>query len=654
MRLVSLKLRNFMPYKCDQDVTFAVKGNRNVTLIYGDNMRGKTSLLNAIRWALYGRALGRHLRPIKSTDILNKDAFHERDFMARVALTFVHQGEDFEIVRTMKPRVMIDTPREEDHYEITVSMKRNQDPIPGDQVDVVVGHVLSESISRFALFDGELLQEYEQLVAEASSESDKIKDAIEKALGVPALTNGRAHIAELLHRAQKQFAKEGAKDSQHAKLSQALLDELEGARKEQQELTQLKERTAGECEQLDDDLRRYARAEAVHARVSEVQQAQATATESQERAMHRRRQLAPRGWLALVSPSLAAKRLELEGKLLDVRGTLESSVRIRVEERLRLLSLQTGQCALCGERLEDLTRERLKSREGPPPSADVNQISSELAQLTRQLERLETLGAGTIAHDLIEAEREYDRSTVELIRLKQREADLLAEIPGIDTTELERKRSRFELLQREIGRIDGQIAAQNAKCTELQKRYDALIKTAASGSQVSSQLIARKVRLLTAMNEIFEKSVDRLRSKLRSRVQQSATDTFCRLTTEKQYKGLVINDRYGLEIRDQLDRPVSVRSAGAEQIVALSLIDGLSHASGSAGVLVMDTPFGRLDLKHRSHVLSHLPQMAEQIVLLVHEGELSRTRDLAPIADFVSGQFEIGRVSPTQSIITRL
>ena len=67
----------------------------------------------------------------------------------------------------------------------------------------------------------------------------------------------------------------------------------------------------------------------------------------------------------------------------------------------------------------------------------------------------------------------------------------------------------------------------------------------------------------------------------------------------------------------------------------------------------MDTPFGRLDLKHRAHVLSYLPKMARQVVLLVHEGELSRERDYGHIAEHVAAAYEIERISATQSLIER-
>ena len=49
------------------------------------------------------------------------------------------------------------------------------------------------------------------------------------------------------------------------------------------------------------------------------------------------------------------------------------------------------------------------------------------------------------------------------------------------------------------------------------------------------------------------------------------------MSTQKSYRGLEINDNYGLEIIDASGGHVAVRSAGAEQIVALSLIDGLNR-----------------------------------------------------------------------------
>ena len=45
-----------------------------VLIIFGENMHGKTSLLNAVRWALYGEALDRQKRIVPNEKLLNTDA----------------------------------------------------------------------------------------------------------------------------------------------------------------------------------------------------------------------------------------------------------------------------------------------------------------------------------------------------------------------------------------------------------------------------------------------------------------------------------------------------------------------------------------------------------------------------------------------------
>jgi DNA sulfur modification protein DndD len=57
MKLLKLTATNFMPYKGTMSLSFPTKPEQNVMIVYGDNMRGKTSLLNALRWAFYGKAL---------------------------------------------------------------------------------------------------------------------------------------------------------------------------------------------------------------------------------------------------------------------------------------------------------------------------------------------------------------------------------------------------------------------------------------------------------------------------------------------------------------------------------------------------------------------------------------------------------------------
>ena len=125
------------------------------------------------------------------------------------------------------------------------------------------------------------------------------------------------------------------------------------------------------------------------------------------------------------------------------------------------------------------------------------------------------------------------------------------------------------------------------------------------------------------------------------------------MTTQKAYLGLEINENYGLSIKDSSGRTVSMRSAGAEQVVALSLIDGLNRTGRAIGPVVMDTPFGRLDPKHRDNILAYLPTVTSQFVLLVHSGEITPESDLAGIKAKIGSVYTIKEVSETQSRIER-
>ena len=83
--------------------------------------------------------------------------------------------------------------------------------------------------------------------------------------------------------------------------------------------------------------------------------------------------------------------------------------------------------------------------------------------------------------------------------------------------------------------------------------------------------------IATDLERTFSASIEELRDRLRERVGSLANDAFKKMTTQKEYRGLEINSNYGLSILDGAGRKVPLRSAGAEQVVALSLIDGLNR-----------------------------------------------------------------------------
>ena len=56
MLIKSLRMENFRQFKGTTKVDFSCDPDRNVTIILGDNTFGKTTLLQAFNWCLYGVA----------------------------------------------------------------------------------------------------------------------------------------------------------------------------------------------------------------------------------------------------------------------------------------------------------------------------------------------------------------------------------------------------------------------------------------------------------------------------------------------------------------------------------------------------------------------------------------------------------------------
>jgi DNA sulfur modification protein DndD len=237
--------------------------------------------------------------------------------------------------------------------------------------------------------------------------------------------------------------------------------------------------------------------------------------------------------------------------------------------------------------------------------------------------------------------------------LKTRSSGCATKFTATIPADIARKRALRDEKVKEEGRLQQDVVQRRKEIDKIKGDLAVAQKTIEGMSQARSLRSTTKARLCEDLESIFNLSIERLRDKLRDTVQARADEAFHKMTTQAAYRGLEINRNYGLSIIDDLGRKVTVRSAGAEQVVALSLIDGLNRTGRAAGPVVMDTPFGRLDLKHRDNILTYLPDATSQFVLLVHSGEIRPQTDLAAIAPRIGAVYKIKEINARQSTIVK-
>lgn len=658
MKLLKLTVSNFMPYKGTQTIEFPTEETRNIMLVLGENMRGKTSLMNALRWGFYEKAWGRHSRRIALQDIINKDAAAEGDWRIDVHIVLEANGHLYELRRTAERRPQVLTPSRPEDFIVGLHLTRDGIVLSGDQYESEINQIAPEQVSRFFLFDGELLDQYEELLVEGSEQGRQIKEAIEQVLGVPALINGRNQLGAILKAAQKSQAHDlahiaglRAQGEKTEKLT-TLLDTFEA---DLEDLSAKLTATRQERTKLEDELEGAASVLALKASLDAARESGKTQADIARRKREERKVVLSEAWKDLLTAKLSTKRDSLSSRRAELMAALNA--RSRLEGRIDNLRkvLATSECPTCHQALSPERRERLGADLGAleverDQSGDALQ---EMQEIAAQIDVLDKIRGVNARERLASIDRDIRAADVAAQKAENDIERITDQIAGHDTAELARKRVLAAEKLKEEGRL---TEATKAVKEKIQQTKDdlAIAQRAIEGlAGARTQRSTQKAKIAADLEKTFQHSIEELRDRLRKRVEQLASEAFKQLTTQKAYRGLEINDSYGLSILDSQGRKVSIRSAGAEHIVALSLIDGLNRTGRAIGPILMDTPFGRLDPKHRDNILTYLPTVASQFVLLVHGGEVRIESDLASVNHRVGAIYEIVEISDTQSRIVR-
>lgn len=659
MNLISLSMKNFMPYKGEQKIVFPEDSSRNVMVIFGDNMRGKTSLLNAVRWVFYGRALGRHLREIELHRLLNSEAALEGDWEMEVSVKFKADEHGYDLRRRSTKKPLVAAPSKPEDFDTIVALLKDGLAVNGNLIEAEINKFVPEQVSRFFLFDGELLQEYEALLIEGSEQGKKIKVAIEQVLGVPALIHGRDESTALLRKAQKQQSQDlthvagmERQAEQQANL-QAKQDSFE---KDVASLRRKLEETKVERTGLDDDLEKTEAVQLAKARLDALDKRKRDIVEFLKTTHEEKLGLLSKAWKDLLQPKLKAKREHLREEQQRVTSLIgkRSSLDTRIETFRRLLATNT--CPTCeqsiGEERKAIAGSELGTLEGEIRDLEIDQNA--LTSVSAEMNAIDKLIVAPVGPVIRRIEADTRKHDVELIKAENEIETLNEKIKGFDTAEMARKRAFRDQMLKNESTLERDIQGAQTNIETVKRDLAIVAKTIQGMPQARAQRSTAAVDFLIKLEKVFSESIERLRDNLRHHVEVKATDAFRNMTTQNAYRGLSINKNYGLTILDEHGRPVETRAAGAEQIVALSLINGLSRTGRAAGPVMMDTPFGRLDLKHRENILRYLPTVAGQIVLLVHEGEIRKDIDLVAIAPRIGATYEIREVNPRHSVIERV
>jgi DNA sulfur modification protein DndD len=250
---------------------------------------------------------------------------------------------------------------------------------------------------------------------------------------------------------------------------------------------------------------------------------------------------------------------------------------------------------------------------------------------------------------LQEVQDAIDELKIKKATAEDRLLEILEQTKDLDETEVRRLYSEYEKTITEIGILQNGIRNQEEALKTNNDSIGKVETEMAKFADIDLDKERARKELCEKLKALFASAVDSYRDRLRGNVEQDATSLFLKLTSEPEYKALSINDSYGLTIVHQDGSAIPVRSAGAEHIVALSLMGALQRNAPLRGPLIMDSPFGRLDEMHTTKVVQALPTMADQVMLLVYESELDPRRARNQLEGKLRKEYRIVRRSARHS-----
>lgn len=662
MRITSIELDNFGPFGGTHKVDLA-SGTAPVTLFHGENMSGKTTLLNAARWCLYGYAKNRLGGEAPTRDLINYDAQAAGTYRVSVRLTVEDEVDgatrEIHLRRKRQARSGVDEPDSEKDFEDFKDVDIDGQTLAPDKFDDLVVELLPEEISRFFLFDGELLSEYEELVRDVESiQGRKVREAIESILGVPAVVNSRDDIKNVRESTERKYRREASKHEVARVAAEnigILEEEEESSQADKRDLEETFKRLDRELSGLDEQLKSFADVKEDALRRAEAEQRLDDLEREEKETIRRRQGHVGDLWRDALYPRVAAEIERLEKERDVVQAALgETQVLSRRRTDLER-ALERETCETCGQSVKEEQKAHIRR--------ELGDLDQQLALLegrasTEKAEELigtvralrQTVPAGVV-QAIGELEDRLKEIGAERFRLEKRIQSINERIRDVDHTkiaELEAERTR-KIEAR--GQCVQSLEKVEASLEENRRRREQERRTIEEHNVPALAYYESQLRVLEGLERVFEGAVDEYVQQLRADVQREATEIFSRLISRKDnYSGLLINDRFGLSLLDADGRVVE-RSAGAEQVVALSLIGALNRLAMKRGPLWMDTPFGRLDRTHRANILEFLPTLADELVLFVHSGEVDDARDVSVIRDRVGREYTIEQKQATESEI---
>jgi DNA sulfur modification protein DndD len=633
MLIKKLIFDSYKTYYGHQEIDLYIpKDNReqegkNIILLGGLNGAGKTTILKAIIYVLFGkRGLSEAEYKRLFSNVINNTFFSEGGRECSVSLILeTDAGEEWDL----RVKWFFDQYKRMTHEERELRVKKSAiSKTKFARIDNIeafnkfIDRIIPYHAAPFFIFDGE---EIKDIILRQNS--NEMKEAIQKITGMEAYKQLLADLKVLKGSLESKLAKAVSRSTVNSiRLEKDKLDA------EIKDLEEKRDVYLTEKKKIDNLIK-----EARDERNNKINQ------NSNSREMFIKKQ-------TRISTELNLASIELNDFLKNNLIYILMGEKIsKLKKEIKLENEVSHKRILQNASLEPYRNfiSQLLSKSITPPLSEeqIKQIKNigEAVWIRENHIRYSVPEDFTEIHDLTNSEynsllnltikNKHDLTNlINKIEKSQQELNLLeVEIRNApEAVNIDKENEKIDMLVKKVGVIDNRLKIINAKIRAAVEERTNLINKVTRLSGQDENLEEVQVQLDNVTKTI--KAMDQYISELIDMKAHYIKDEFAfmlkRLFRKQDEFGKIEFDvdTYTIRLFNDRMQEISVqeRSAGEMQMISSALIWALTKASDLSLPMVIDTPLGRLDSYHRNHLINHYyKELSEQVIILSTDTEIT-------------------------------
>lgn len=624
MIIEKIELKNFRAYK-ESEIELSKSKDKNITLIYGENGAGKTSLFYAINWCFYGRKFENKEIIPKNVRLdgkyLKKELNEGESEEVYVKITFSHKNERYNLIRkfkVIKKKGELDYGEEKvslDSYSSSGSSKKYID----EEIDRKINSLIPVTTREYFFFDGEKIDRFSDV-----SNNREIESSIRAVLGLDCIKFAKGY----LHDATKYFDKliTSKNNDEFNRIIKIIEDEESKINDYDVQISKLDEKKAEFLSELsilkkkadNYKLEKKNRDElnGIKSKINEKEK------EKKEQYILLHDELHRSYYSFAINLNKECKSLM---KKWDDDGVFPAEI---FNEDLIDKTLDKCSCIICGNKFNEgdkyyqhvssLKGDMLFSREIEKELNNFNSnikdhiskgelnlnnsihIYKRIGDLTNEIDKLiskrDSLKSKITQgiddekfREIFEKEHNLETLTIPDVKWKIKDYEAKKVNSLEDLKKFQKKKEKMKL----ISKSEQENKEKSDLCQKAENAIEYILKTYADEKRKEIDKLCREL-----FNSIIWKE-----------------SHFKEVELTKDYL-LKILDRFGEQARPDL-------SAGERQVLSLSFITAMAKSAEKEAPFIIDTPFGRISKKPRKYIAENIPNKVSQLVLFVTDTELT-------------------------------